>query len=79
MMANTTLRIPYAAKIPNVIAAMHAQISIARFNRSVIQSALVNWSAVGNAERHHFARPNIHSDAIVAENAAALTLISVYQ
>ena len=45
--AKPTLSIPYAVNSPNAIAAMHAQISIAKFNRSAIESALVNWSAVG--------------------------------
>jgi hypothetical protein len=78
MMANPTFRIPYAAKTPNAMEAIDAQISIARLSKFAIQSALVNWDAPA-PHAHTSGRPSNHNDAIVAENAAALTLFSVYQ
>lgn len=38
--AKATRRMPKAAKIPNPSAAMHAQINIAKFNKSAIQFRL---------------------------------------
>lgn len=42
MRANPTRRMPYAAMTPKTSAAMDAQINIAKFNQSAIESASVN-------------------------------------
>jgi len=78
IMAKPAFRIPYAAKTPNAIEAIDAQMSIARLSKFAIQSALINWDAPA-PHGHSSGRPSNHNDAIVAENAAALTLFSVYQ
>jgi len=114
--AKAIRKIPYAAKTPNANAAIDAQISIAKFNRSPIQSAFVDCVLakvtgfnIGNSGllfkklvrcklsinqvlfgrlRQHLLHQQVHTkiriasltnDAIVAEFAAALTLISIYQ
>lgn len=75
MSEKMTRKMPYAAKTPKTRAATDAQINIARFNKSDIQSTLVNLLSSISPRRLHAkqAWTSRYNEAIVSE----LTLFSI--
>ena len=74
-------KIAYAVRMPNAIAPMDAQINIAKFNISAIQSApgvrSIPLVDCGFYCKETSVQNTAAVSAIVSEDAAALTLISV--
>ena len=77
--ANPARRIPYAARIPKTIEPIDAETSIAKLKKSAIDLASVSapiafrpFHCASTAQHHHTS-----FDAILAEKAVALTLVSI--